>query len=74
MFLDPGISTSEFGIMSPYGPQHLPYPQLRDDMQEYMRRLIREGRLPHDLLDQHWFRGRIEEIGPHEIRLSRGTD
>jgi hypothetical protein len=43
-------------------------------MQQYMRRLIREGRLPHDLLDQHWFRGSIEEIGPHEIRLSRGTD
>jgi len=60
--------------MSPYGPQNLPYPQLRDDMQLYMRRLIREGRLPHDLLDQYWFRGRFEQVGPHEIRLSRGTD
>src|SRR5262249_17373158 len=56
--------------MSPYGPQNLPYPQLRDEMQQYMRRLIREGRLPHDLLDQHWFRGEVEEIGPHEIRTA----
>jgi hypothetical protein len=39
-----------------------------------MRRLIREGRLPHDLLDQFWFRGRFEQVRPHEIRLSRGTD
>jgi hypothetical protein len=56
--------------MSPYGPQNLPYPQLRNDMQEYMRRLIREGRLPHDLLDQHWFRGEFHQIGPHEILAS----
>jgi hypothetical protein len=56
--------------MSPYGPTNLPYPQLRDDMQHYMRRLIREGRLPHDLLDHHWFRGKIDQIGPHEILTS----
>jgi hypothetical protein len=61
-------------MMSPYGPQNLPYPQLRDEMQLSMRRLVREGRLPHDLLDQYWFRGRFEHLGPHEIRLSRGTD
>ena len=60
--------------MTPHGPQSLPYPQLRDDMQLYMRRLIRGGRLPHDLLDQFWFRGRFEELAPHEIRLSQGTE
>ena len=39
-----------------------------------MRRLIREGRLPHDLLDQFWFRGGFEQLTPHEVRLSRGTE
>jgi hypothetical protein len=43
-------------------------------MELYMRRLNREGRLPHDLLDQFWFRGRFEQLAPHEIRLSVGTD
>jgi hypothetical protein len=64
----------EVEIMSPYGPQNLPYPRLRDEMQQYMRRLNREGRLPHDLLDQYWFRGRFEQVAPHEIRLAPGTD
>jgi hypothetical protein len=47
---------------------------LQEKMAHTMRMLIREGKLPHDLLDHHWFRGSIQPIGPHEIRLSRGTD
>ena len=43
-------------------------------MTHYMRMLIREGELPHDLLDHHWFRGTIKELGPHEILLSGGCD
>jgi hypothetical protein len=60
--------------VSPLGPQSLPYPELRDEMALYMRRLIREGSLPHDLLHQFWFRGGFEQLAPHEVRLSRGTD
>jgi hypothetical protein len=46
----------------------------QDDMAHSMRTLIREGTLPHDLLDHHWFRGPIKEIGPHEIILPGGCD
>jgi hypothetical protein len=60
--------------MSNLGTQNLPYPELRDEMERYMRRLIREGRLPHDLPDQFWFRGGFERLAPLEIRLSPGTD
>lgn len=60
--------------MSPLGPRSLPYPELRDETELHMRRLIREGRLPHDLLDQFWFRGRFEQLAPHEIRLSGGAE
>jgi hypothetical protein len=48
--------------------------RFQEDMAAAMRTLIREGKLPHDLLDQHWFRGRIEQTGPHEILVSTGTD
>ena len=43
-------------------------------MTHYIRTLIREGKLPYDLLDHHWFRGPIKEIGPHEITLLGGCD
>jgi hypothetical protein len=43
-------------------------------MTRYMRTLIREGGLPYDLLDHHWFRGTIKEIGPHEVLLSGAGD
>jgi len=45
-----------------------------EDMTHYMRMLIREGKLPYDLLDHHWFRGTIKDIGPHEILLGEGCD
>jgi len=48
--------------------------QFQDEMAHTMRTLIREGKLPHDLLDHHWFRRNTQHIGPHEIRLSGGTD
>jgi hypothetical protein len=47
---------------------------LQEDMLNYMRTLIRAGKLPHDLLDHHWFRGPIRDIGPHEIMLGQGCD
>jgi hypothetical protein len=45
-----------------------------EDMEQRMRTLTREGKLPYDLLDHHWFRGKTDEIGPHEVRLSPGTE
>jgi hypothetical protein len=48
--------------------------QFQEEMEHTMRTLIREGKLPHDLLDHHWFRGNIQHIAPHEIRLTGGTD
>jgi hypothetical protein len=48
--------------------------QFQQEMAHIMRTLIREGKMPHDLLDHHWFRGTIQHIGPHELRLSGGTD
>jgi hypothetical protein len=48
--------------------------RFQEDMAAAMRTLIREGRLPQDLLDHHWFRGRIEQTGPHEVLVSSGTD
>jgi len=47
---------------------------LQKDMLDYMRRLVREGKLPYDLLDHHWFRGTVRDIGPHEIMLGQGYD
>jgi hypothetical protein len=47
---------------------------LQKDMLNCMRTLIREGKLPHDLLDHHWFRGTVKDIGPHEIMLGQGCD
>jgi hypothetical protein len=47
---------------------------LQEDTQSYMRTLIREGKLPYDLLDHHWFRGTFRDIAPHEIMLGRGCD
>jgi hypothetical protein len=44
------------------------------DMMHYMRMLIREGKLPFDLLDHHWFRGTIKDIGPHEILVIGGCE
>ena len=43
-------------------------------MNDYMRTLIREGKLPYDLLDHHWFRGTFTDIGPHGIMLGQGCD
>jgi hypothetical protein len=48
--------------------------QFQQEMAHTMRTLIREGKFPHDLLDHHWFRGNIQYVGPHEIRLSVGTE
>jgi PHB/PHA accumulation regulator DNA-binding domain len=45
-----------------------------EDMAHYMRMIIREGKVPYDLLDHQWFRGPIKEIGPHEIMLGGGCD
>ena len=45
-----------------------------EDIRLHMRMLIREGKVPYDLLDHHWFRGTIKDIGPHEILLSGGCD
>jgi hypothetical protein len=47
---------------------------LQEDMLDYMRTLVREGKLPYDLLDHHSFRGTVRDIGPHEIMLGQGCD
>ena len=47
---------------------------IHEEMAHYMRMLIREGKLPYDLLDHHWFRGTIKDIGPHEILVIGGCD
>jgi hypothetical protein len=47
---------------------------LQADTLDLMRTLVRENRLPHDLLDHHWFRGTVRNIGPHEIVLGQGCD
>ena len=54
--------------------QVLAHIDLYTDMMHYMRMLIREGTLPYDLLDHHWFRGTIKEIGPHELLLDGGCE
>ena len=54
--------------------QVLAHLHIYKDTTHYMRMLIREGKLPHDLLAYHWFRGTIKELGPHEILLPGGCD
>jgi hypothetical protein len=39
-----------------------------------MRINLQADTLPHDLLDQNWFRGTVRNIGPHEIVLGQGCD
>jgi hypothetical protein len=48
--------------------------KFQEDMEHFMRMLIREGNLPYDLLDHHWFRGTMKEIASHEIIISGGCD
>jgi len=56
------------------GPVGVPHKQLRDEIIDSMRSVIREGKLPHQLLDHHWFRGTVQHVGPYELTVSRATE